>query len=646
MATFDRSRGASGRPCGFGLSIGIVFVAVLALTAQSLTARGPQAASSAQRPPATAAAAPYQFMTSGSEVDTKAQALLARMNLDEKIGQMTQVDLLALKDPADLARLSIGSVLSGGDSDPKDITPKGWADTYDELQAAALKSRLKIPIIYGIDAVHGHNNVKGAVLFPHNIGLGATRNPALVERVARSTAEEIAATGIDWTFAPGVIVGRDERWGRTYESFSEDPAVVAELGAAAIRGLQGPRLNGPTSILACAKHYLGDGGTTGGKDQGNTEVDDATMRRLFLPPYAAAVKAGAGSIMVSFNSWNGQKLHGHKYLLTDVLKGELGFKGFLVSDWAAIDQLGPDFKADIEKSINAGLDMVMIPNGPDKPNNYVEFITKLRELVTAGRVPQARIDDAVRRILRIKIEMGLFERPYTDKALTPTVGSTVHREVARQAVRESLVLLKNDKNVLPLSKNLKRVHVSGQAADELSMQSGGWTVDWQGTKASLTTGATTVLKAVQIALAGKSVVTSNTDASPAGSSAVIVVLGEQPYAEGVGDRADLSIPQHQIDSLKEAKAQGVPVILVLFSGRPIILGEAWDLADAIVAAWLPGSEAQGITDVLFGDFAPKGKLPMSWPRSMVQIPINVGDPKYDPQFPFGFGLTYQNAGQR
>jgi beta-glucosidase len=622
-ASFSRRR-------AFGvLSVFVVFMAL-----HALAARAPQV------PQVPAPPVLHEFSRPGSPADIKAQELLGRMTLDEKIGQIVQVDLLALKDPADLARLAIGSVLSGGDSDPADITPAGWAGTYDALQAAALKSRLKIPIIYGIDAVHGHNNVNGAVVFPHNIGLGATRSPALVERVSKAIAEEIAGTGIDWTFAPGVIVARDERWGRTYESFSEDPSVVSELGAAAVRGLQGPKLSGGTAILACAKHYLGDGGTTGGKDQGNTECDEATLRRLYLPPYAAAVRAGVGSIMVSFNSWNGQRMHGNKHLLTDVLKGELGFRGFLVSDWAAIDQLGADYKADIEVAMNAGLDMIMIPNGPGKPNNYEEFIQKLRELVTAGRVSQARIDDAVTRILRIKFEMGLFERPYTDRALTATVGSAAHREVARQAVRESIVLLKNDKNVLPLSKALRRVHVMGQAADELSMQTGGWTLDWQGQKANQMKGGTTVLAAIRAAMSNPGTVTTGKDASPAGSNAIVVVLGEQPYAEMLGDKADLSLPANQMDSLREAKAAGVPVVLVVLSGRPVILGDALKLADAVIAAWLPGTEGGGVGDVLFGAYKPTGKLPMSWPRSMEQVPINFGDPKYDPLFPLGFGLTY------
>jgi beta-glucosidase len=584
------------------------------------------------------------FATPGSAVDRRAAGLLAQMTLDEKIGQMVQVDLLALKDKKDLARLAIGSVLSGGSSDPSDITARGWADTYDELQRAALGSRLKIPIVYGIDAVHGHNNVDGAVIFPHNIGLGATRDPRLVERAARVVAEEVAGTGIDWTFGPGVIVGRDERWGRTYESFSEDPAVVSELGAATVRGLQTTQLSNPTAILACAKHFLGDGGTTGGKDQGDTVCDEPTLRRLFLAPYQAAVRAGVGSIMVSFSSWNGQKMHGHKHLLTDVLKGELGFRGFLVSDWAGIDQLPGDYRSDIEMSINAGLDMIMIPNGPGTPNNYAEFIDLLRDLVRQGRVAESRVDDAVLRILRVKVEMGLFERPFADRTLTAGVGSRAHREVARECVRRSLVLLKNDREALPLSRTARRIHVVGAAADDLGVQCGGWTISWQGQKGAVTSGGTTILTALRRALVPADRVTFAADGTGGkGADTVVAVIGEAPYAEGMGDRADLSLPAADVEVLRKAKASGAPVVLVLLTGRPVILGEALDLADAIVAAWLPGTEGQGVADVLLGDENPSGTLPMTWPRSMKQVPINVGDAAYDPLFPFGFGLRYAKA---
>jgi beta-glucosidase len=572
----------------------------------------------------------------------KVEALLRSMTLDEKVGQMTQVDLNAFKDKADIQKYVIGSVLSGGNSDPPDISPAGWVKAHDECQSWALKTRLKIPMIYGIDAVHGHNNVDGAVIFPHNIGLGASRNPALAEKAARVTAVELAGTGIRWAFAPCIAVARNERWGRTYESFGESPALVAAMGVAAVRGLQGARLSDPTSALACAKHFLGDGGTTNGKDQGNTECDEATLRRVHLPGYVAAVKAGVGSIMVSYSSWNGQKMHASKHLLTDVLKGELGFQGLLVSDWAAIDQISPDYKHDVEVSINAGLDMIMIPNGPDKKNNYVEFINDLKELVAEGKVAPSRIDDAVRRILRIKFRMSLFEHPYSDPALTAQVGSAEHREAARDCVRSSLVLLRNVNKTLPLKKPLRRLHVAGKAADDLGTQCGGWTIEWQGRTGPVTKGGTTILDAIRQSVAPGTQVTHSADGSGTqGADAVVVVIGEQPYAEMFGDRTDLSLSPDNLAIVRKAKEAGAPVVVVLLSGRPLILGEALEASDAFLAAWLPGTEGRGVTDVLFGDHKPTAKLPHTWPASMEQIPTNVGDDSPSkPLFPFGFGLTY------
>ena len=587
---------------------------------------------------------PYQFLKPGSDLDRRAAALVKEMTLDEKIGQMTQVDCRALHNLGEIKTYGIGSVLSGGSSDPvAGNSAANWADHYDAHQRPALQTRLKIPMLYGIDGVHGHNNIQGATIFPHNIGLGATRDPALLEAMGHAVAEEIAATGLDWDFAPGVIVARDERWGRTYESFAEDPELVGELGAAFIRGMQGPKLNAPTSILACAKHFLGDGGTTRGVDQGDTVCDEATLRRLFLTPYLPAIRAGVGSIMVSYSSWNGEKMHGQRHLLTEVLKGELGFRGFLVSDWAAIDQLPGDFKSDIEQSINAGLDMIMIPHGADgKPNTFIEFITDLKALVQAGRVPLARIDDAVERILRVKLETGLFEHPFADRSLFPQIGSPEHRALARRAVRESLVLLKNNHHALPLAKNIHHLVVAGNGADSAGLQCGGWTISWQGDGRQQIDGATTILQALRQAAGPAATVTSSTDGTiEKAADAVVVILAEEPYAEGKGDRHDLNLKPEWLDLLRNAKARGVPVTLVLLSGRPLILGEAYELADAIVAAWLPGSEGAGVADVLFGDYAPTGKLSFSWPRTMAQIPINVGDASYDPLFKFGYGLTFE-----
>src|SRR5215469_8464105 len=437
------------------------------------------------------------YLDPSQPVEARVADLLSQMTLDEKIGQMVQADLACVTNLADIQTYGFGSMLSGGDSKPQGANnPENWLNTVNALQTWALKTRLKIPMIYGIDAVHGHNDVIGTTLFPHHIGMGATHNPALVEQADRVTALEVAGTGIRWAFAPCIAVVQNERWGRTYESYGQDPALVSELGAASIKGFQGDELSSNSwSVLACAKHYLGDGGTQNGKDQGNTVCDEATLDRLFLPPYQAAVQAGAGSIMVSYSSWNGLKMHANKHLLTDVLKNELGFNGFLVSDWAAIDQISPNYKTDVETSINAGLDMVMIPNGPGKTNNYVEFIRDLKELAADGKVSQARIDDAVSRILRIKFQMGLFENPWTDPALTAQIGSSEHRRVARECVRQSLVLLKNAHHTLPLSKTLNHVFVVGEAADNLGIQCGGWTVSWQGT-GQLTRG-TTILQAIR-----------------------------------------------------------------------------------------------------------------------------------------------------
>ena len=555
------------------------------------------------------------------------ESLLRDMTLDEKVGQMAQADRSYLRSEADIRGYFLGSLLSGGGSSPPDKTAPGWAEMYDRYQGIALETRLRIPLVYGIDAVHGHNNVVGAVIFPHNIGLGCTRDAALVERVARATAEEVAATGIDWTFSPCIAVARDERWGRTYESFGETPELVSEMAAAAVRGYQ------PT-ILACAKHYLADGGTAGGRDQGDAQMDEATLRAIHLPGYRAAVAAGVGSVMASFSSWNGQKMHGSRYLLTDVLKGELGFSGFVVSDWAGIDQLPGDYSSDVETAVNAGIDMVMLPD------RYPEFVSALKGLVQSGRVPLSRIDDAVRRILAKKVQLALFDKPRADRSLLPQVGSDAHRQVGREAVRKSLVLLKNDARVLPLSKMTRRIHVAGKNADDLGNQCGGWTITWQGGSGAITTG-TTILQGIRAAVLGGASVTYSRDGSGAnGADVGVVVIGETPYAEGVGDRSDLSLAAEDVAAVRAVRSAGVPTVVVLVSGRPLILGPILADADAIVAAWLPGTEGAGVADVLFGDVAPTGKLSHSWPRTMAQIPLNWGDPAYDPLFPYGHGLSY------
>jgi beta-glucosidase len=581
-----------------------------------------------------------------SSYDTQVKKLLSQMTLDEKIGQMTQPEQSALRDQADIENYFVGSLLSGGDSDPKEGNSlEAWTSLYDRLQAHTAKTRLKIPLLYGIDAVHGHNNVLGAVIFPHNVGLGCTRNPALVEKVARATAEEVRATGIQWTFAPCVTVPQDIRWGRTYEGFSEDPAVVQQLGGAAVRGFQGTDLANPVAVLACAKHYIGDGGTAfgsaqGGKglDQGDTRVDEATLRRIHLPGYIAAIQAGVGTIMPSYSSWNGVKCSASKRLLTDILKNELGFEGFLISDYNAIDQITPDYKEAIAISINAGMDMAMVPQ------RYRQYFDDLKALVQEGKVPMSRIDDAVTRILRVKFAMGMMRAKRSqmaDPKLQKSFGSEEHRAIALQAVRESIVLLKNSGGALPVSKKAKRIVVAGRSADNIGNQCGGWTIDWQGKTCNVTTGGTTILSAIKAAVGGYSEVTYSADGTgAAGADIAIAVIGETPYAEMKGDRADLSLAAEDVATVANLKSAGIPVVTVLISGRPMLLDGVFDKTDALVAAWLPGTEGAGVADVLFGDYKPTGKLAYSWPKSMAQMPMNMHVANYDPLFKIGYGLSY------
>jgi len=587
-----------------------------------------------------------------SSYDGPVRELLAQMTLEEKIGQMIQLDQEFLQDPEDIKTYFIGSVLSGGGSDPKaGNSLKDWTDMYDRYQEYALSTRLGIPILYGVDAVHGHNNVLNAVIFPHNIGLGCTRNPKLVRKISRITALEMRATGVQWTFAPCVTVPRDDRWGRTYEGFSEDPAVVAMLGKAAVQGFQGRDLSDPLAVAACAKHYIGDGGTTaqiikgdsgqGSRvklDQGDTVIDEAGLRALYLPPYVSAVNAGVATIMPSFSSWNGLKCSASKRLLTEILKEELGFEGFLISDYRAIDQVHPDYKTAIGISINAGMDMGMIPS------KYKEFSRNLKELVEEGVVPMSRINDAVTRILRVKCAMGLLDKDRSqlaDRSLWASFGSDEHRQVARQAVRESQVLLKNENRTLPLSRKVKRIHMAGDSADNIGNQCGGWTIDWQGKSGEVTTGGTTILEAIKNSVSADTRVTYSRDGTgAAGADVVVVVVGEKPYAEGLGDSADLTLSSDEKAVFANAKKAGIPTVVILLSGRPLIVPDIIEQSDAFVAAWLPGTEGQGIADVIFGDFKPTGKLSFSWPRSAEQHPINVGDAEYDPLFEFGFGLSF------
>jgi Beta-glucosidase-related glycosidases len=579
-------------------------------------------------------------------IDQQVEKLMRQMTLEEKIGQMVQAERNDIYDLNDITTYGIGSILSSGDSIIPGTTPEQTADMIDACQKAALQTRLKIPLLYGIDAVHGYSSIVNTTVFPHNIGMGATGDPALTEQAGRITAIEAAATGVKWTFAPCIAVARDEQWGRTYESYGETPELPTMLGIAAIKGLQGGDLKNPDSILACAKHFIGDGGTTmgtgvmGGIDQGDTRLSQAEMRRLFLPPYEAAVKAGVRTVMVSYSSWNGQKMHGNQYWITKVLKDELGFTGFVVSDFRGFEKLPGSYNDRVAAAVNAGIDMFM------GPSNYQLLITILKTLVESGHVPMERIDDAAARILRVKYEMRLFERPYAERTLLKNVGTDEHREIARQCVRESLVLLKNGTagklGILPLAKNLKRIVVAGKAANDLGYQCGGWTVTWQGGSGDITEG-TTILQAIRQTVSPQTIVNYSQDGKNVCGDAAIVIVGERPYAEFQGDAFDparLKLREEDQQTIFNIKKLGIPMVVVLISGRPLIITEQLEQSDAFIAAWLPGTEGQGVADVLFGDYRPSGKLPCSWPRGTVQIPVNTGDKDYNPLFKYGYGLSY------
>jgi len=571
------------------------------------------------------------------------ETLMSDMTLKEKIGQMTQVDRQFLNDISDISKYGFGSLLSGGGSTPATNEPKAWADMYDSYQREALKTRLQIPLIYGIDAVHGHNNVVGATIFPHNIGLGATRDAALVEAVARATALEVAATGMDWDFAPCLAVPDDYRWGRTYEGFSEDTDLVSQLGGAAVRGYQSTDISNPQSVLACAKHFIGDGGTTFGTglnnliDRGNLAISEEELRKRHLPPFQKAIDEGVATFMAAYNTWNDVKCHANKFLLTDLLKDELGFKGFVVSDWAAIEEIPGDYKSDIITSINAGIDMVMVPGAVKFGNESFEnFLKLLEESVQEGSIPMERIDDAVKRILLIKKQSGLFDRPFSDQQLLAHIGSDKHRQIAREAVRKSMVLLKNKDGILPLPKEGKTIIVAGRGADNIGMQSGGWTISWQGDMGQTTDG-TTILDAIKSAVSPGTVVEYTPDGTAYTGDLAVVVVGEKPYAEMQGDRKDLKLDKEDLDVIKRFKENDIPVVVVLLSGRPMIITDEIEKWDGLIAAWLPETEGSGVADVLFGDYNPTGKLSFSWPKNMNQFPIN---PEDDHLYSFGFGLSY------
>ncbi|XP_011094170.1 uncharacterized protein LOC105173942 [Sesamum indicum] len=581
--------------------------------------------------------------------------LLRRMSLEEKIGQMVQIER-AVASAEVMKKYYIGSVLSGGGSAPAPrASPKAWVDMVNGFQKGSLSTRLGIPMIYGIDAVHGHNTVYGATVFPHNIGLGATRDPQLVKKIGAATALELRATGIPYTFAPCVAVCRDPRWGRCYESYSEDSEIVQAM-TEIIPGLQGdipansrqgvPYVAGKKKVAACAKHYVGDGGTTKGINQNNTVTSKHGLLSIHMPPYDDSIIKGVATIMVSYSSFNGIKMHANRDLITGFLKKTLRFRGFVISDYKGIDQITSPIHANYTYSIlagiGAGIDMVMIPN------NYTEFIDGLTFLVKNNFIPMSRIDDAVKRILRVKFIMGLFENPLADYSMTKYLGSRVHKELAREAVRKSLVLLKNgesaDEPLIPLPKRASKVLVAGTHADNIGNQCGGWTIEWQGKTGNITSG-TTILTAIKNTVDSKTKVIfhENPDAKYVKAnefSYAIVVVGEPPYAEGYGDSLNLTLPDPSYSIITNVCAS-LKCVVVLITGRPVVIQPYLAQIDALVAAWLPGSEGQGVADVLFGEYGFSGKLPQTWFKTVDQLPMNVGDQQYDPLFPFGFGLTTQ-----
>ena len=570
-------------------------------------------------------------------IDARVADLIARMTLDEKIGQMTQAAVDFAK-PADVRNAQLGSVLSGGDEVPVPATAENWATLYDDLQRAALSTRLGIPILFGIDAVHGHDYVYGATIFPHNIGLGATRDQSLVERIGHATAVEMAATGMDWTYSPCVAVTRDNHWGRVYESFGEVPELPTMM-TSLISGLQGTRLSDSTSIMATAKHYIGDGGTNGGVNEGEMSVSEPDLRALYLPPYQEAVRRNVSAVMISYSSWNGVKAHANRYLISDVLKSELGFQGIVMTDWDGIERLDGSYgysAYDVRTSINAGIDLVMAVK------DYYWFAQLVRQEVANGGISIDRINDATRRILRKKFEKGVFEQPFADRSLLAQVGSAEHRALAREAVQKSQVVLKNEGGILPLRRDSARIFVAGKSAHNIGLQSGGWTIQWQGGDGAITPG-TTSLDGILESVEPSTTVSFDArgDGADRSYDVAIAVVGERPYAESEGDRTNegLRLDEEDRAVLAKLKATGVPVVVVLVSGRPLDIHEELPDWQGLVASWLPGTEGGGVADVLFGRVSPSGKLPVTWAVSAQDEPVNVGDGKAS-LFPFGFGLSY------
>jgi beta-glucosidase len=607
------------------------------------------------QPSATGAAslAAEAWLDTSLPIKDRVAALLAEMTLDEKIGQMSAVinqdpsSGWQLRDAGDATTGWFGAMLSGGDGNPSGAnTAQNWYAMIQAYQQAALKTRLAIPMLYGVDAVHGDAHVGGTTVFPHNIGMGATRDPALVEKACQVTAAETAATGARWDFGPVVAVVLDVRWGRTYESYGENTDLVSQLGTACLQGLQGDSLTDQQTVVADPKHYLGDGGTAWGSstasagssqymlDQGVTQFDNDTIADLFLPPYRQAVDGGARVIMASYTSTqSGGKVHGDSYWLTDKLKGELGFTGFVVSDWGGIGQLNADYREAVKQGINAGIDMAMLPG------NWREFANAMKSLVASGEISQARVDDAVSRILTVKFEMGLFENPLPPSGEWANVGSAANRAVARQAVAESAVLLKTGSGVLPVAKSGKTVLLAGPAADDIGLASGGWTLTWQGQAGNLTEG-TTLKEALEAQLGSSLTYSADAMFSGSGKADVgIVVVSERPYAEGVGDSATLALPAEDVALIARMRPLVDKLIVIVYSGRPVVLDGIAGQADALIAAWLPGTEAgSGLADVLFGDVPFTGQTPFTWPKTADDSPRYGKSACEGAVYPYDYGL--------
>jgi beta-glucosidase len=592
------------------------------------------------------------------QLETRVAHMLKQMTLEQKVAQMIQPEIRDIT-VEDMRRYGFGSYLNGGGAFPnnnKHSTPADWIELAEKMYQASIDDSLdgsRIPTMWGTDAVHGHNNVIGATLFPHNIGLGAMNNAPLIEQIAQATATEVMVTGIDWVFAPTVATVRDDRWGRSYESYSEDPEIVKAYASAIVEGLQGtPNQDflADNRVISTVKHFIGDGGTVDGVDQGNNPLDETELFRLHGQGYVGGLNAGAQTVMASFNSWQGKKIHGSRYLLTNVLKDKMGFDGFVVGDWNGHGQVKGCSNENCPQAINAGLDVFMVPT-----DAWKSLMENTIQQVLSGRIPMARIDDAVSRILRVKFRAGLFNKPspanrmYSGK--TELIGHEEHRKIARQAVRESLVLLKNKNKLLPLNPNLNFL-IAGDAADNIGKQSGGWTITWQGTgnkNQDFPTG-TSIYQGIknQVQISGGKIELSVDGNYQRRPDVAIVVFGEEPYAEGQGDRTHLEFESGNKKSLMlltKLKQADIPVVSIFISGRPMYVNPELNQSDAFVAAWLPGSEGEGIADVLLRnqlgkiqhDF--KGKLSFSWPKTPYQL-VNIGDKPYAPLLPFGFGLTY------